>query len=330
MGPGEIVRRAKDAGVKTFTGLEEKRLRGAGAGRAEGGFATPFHRPPEAPSAAALEALADAAESLAQGRVQVLGVERTDMGDSPDWFVDPKTGLRAPAGESAFRINQRAWAGSLKHVWEPSRHQHLTVLASAARFRGEAEAAGLLMAQLESWWKANPPFRGIHWTSGIEIGMRLLSWVWIRRLLDYDDRAPAWFEENPRFLDQLYAHQLWLDRLPSHGTSANNHAIAEWAGQFTAACRVSPFPRIFSVEGEGGPGSHRRGEAADRRRRRGPRAGRGLSRLCSRTVHARRPRGRGGRLQPWRRVLGPRSLHGRCRGGDARCLRETPPPGRLG
>ncbi len=242
MGPGEIVHRAKDSGVKVITGVEEKRLREAGARRAEGGFATPFVRLPETPSDTALEGLANAVESLSEGRVQVFGVERTDMGDKPDWFMDPKTGLRAPAAQSAFRINQRGWRGSLKHVWEPSRHQHLTVLAGAARFRGDPEAARLLMTQLDSWWRANPPFRGIHWTSGIEIGMRLLSWVWIRRLLDYDDRAPGWFEENPRFLDQLFAHQLWLDRLPSHGTSANNHAIAEWAGQFTAACAFPLFP----------------------------------------------------------------------------------------
>ncbi len=243
MGPGEIVHRARDAGVKVITAADEKRLRGSGVRRAEGGgFATPFLRLPETPSDAALEALADAVESISQSRVQVFGVERTDMGDKPDWFRDPKTGLRAPAAQSAFRINQRAWRGSLKHVWEPSRHQHLTVLAGAARFRGDPNSARLLMAQLESWWQANPPFRGIHWTSGIEIGMRLLAWVWIRRLLDYDDRAPSWFEENPRFLDQLYAHQLWLDRLPSHGTSANNHAIAEWAGQFSAACAFPLFP----------------------------------------------------------------------------------------
>ncbi|HEX2404215.1 MAG TPA: alginate lyase family protein, partial [Acidimicrobiia bacterium] len=124
----------------------------------------------------------------------------------------------------------------------------------AARLNGDAESGRLVMAQLDSWWQANPPFRGIHWTSGIEIGMRLISWVWIRRLLDYDDRAPAWFEENPRFLDQLYAHQLWLDRLPSHGTSANNHAVAEWAGLFSAACAFPSFPESSRWRDKAGRG----------------------------------------------------------------------------
>ncbi len=242
MGPGEIVSRARDSVVKGVTGLQEGSLREAGARRAQGVFATPLRQSIAAPSPAAIADLAAGAESLSSGRIEVFGVERTDMGADPDWFLDPKTGLSAPSDRSAFRIDQRGWPGSLKHVWEPSRHQHLTVLAAAARMNGDSETATLLMAQLESWWKANPPFRGIHWTSGIEIGMRLLSWVWIRRLLDHDERAPVWFEENPRFLDQLYAHQLWLDRLPSHGSSANNHVVAEWAGQFAAACAFPIFP----------------------------------------------------------------------------------------
>jgi hypothetical protein len=242
MSPGEMAHRARDVAVKAYTSIEEAGLRGKGAALARGGFATAFRQEPERPSPAALEALSTAADTVTRGRLSVFEVERADMGESPDWFLDPKTGLRAPEHEGAFRINQRAWPGSLKHVWEPSRHQHLTMLAAAFHFNGDDAAVRFLMGQLQSWWQANPPFRGVNWTSGIEIGMRLISWVWIRRLLDHHDEAPSWFEQNPRFLDQLYAHQLWLDRLPSYGTSANNHAIAEWAGQFVAACAFPLFP----------------------------------------------------------------------------------------
>ena len=38
--------------------------------------------------------------------------------------------------------------------------------------------------QLRSWWQENPFLSGVHWTSGIELGIRLISLVWIRRLLD--------------------------------------------------------------------------------------------------------------------------------------------------
>ena len=38
--------------------------------------------------------------------------------------------------------------------------------------------------QLRSWWRENPFLSGVHWTSGIELGIRLISLAWIRRLLD--------------------------------------------------------------------------------------------------------------------------------------------------
>ena len=64
--------------------------------------------------------------------------------------------------------------------------------------------------QLRSWWAANPFLSGIHWTSGIELGVRLLSWVWIRRLLDGWSGAGPLFEGNRTFLRQLHHHQEWL------------------------------------------------------------------------------------------------------------------------
>jgi hypothetical protein len=63
----------------------------------------------------------------------------------------------------------------------------------------------------------------------------LISWIWIRRLIHGWPGAANLFEENPRFLGQLYHHQQWLAALPSRGSSANNHLIAEAAGQFVAA-----------------------------------------------------------------------------------------------
>ena len=127
-------------------------------------------------------------------------------------------------------------------MWEPSRHQHLTVLAAAYRLDGDERYAEAVATQLRSWWAANPFLSGIHWTSGIELGVRLLSWVWIRRLLDGWEGAEALFEGNRTFLQQLHHHQEWLARLPSHGSSANNHIVAEMAGQFAACCAFPWFP----------------------------------------------------------------------------------------
>ncbi len=188
--------------------------------------------------------LKEAAEGLLGGRWPVFARERDDMAPAPDWFLDPDTGRRAPDRSYCFVVDHRdtAVVGNVKYVWEPSRHQHLTVLAAAYRLNGDERYAEAVATQLRSWWAANPFLSGIHWTSGIELGVRLLSWVWIRRLLDGWAGAGPLFEGNRTFLQQLHHHQEWLARLPSHGSSANNHIVAEMAGQFAAGCAFPWFP----------------------------------------------------------------------------------------
>ena len=188
--------------------------------------------------------LKEAAEGLLGGHWRVFACDRDDMAPAPDWFLDPSTGRRAPDRTYCFDIDHRdhAAVGNVKYVWEPSRHQHLTVLAAAYHLTGDERYAEAVATQLNSWWAANPFLSGIHWTSGIELGVRLLSWVWIRRLLHGWAGAGPLFEGNRVFLRQLHHHQEWLARLPSHGSSANNHILAEQAGQFAASCAFPWFP----------------------------------------------------------------------------------------
>lgn len=182
------------------------------------------------------------ADSLMEGRMEVLGVERSDL-VAPDWFVDPTTGGRAPAERLCFSIQHRApeVTGNVKQVWELSRHQHLSVLACAWYVSDEDRYAERVDAQLRDWWAANPNLSGIHWTSGIELALRLIAWTWIRRLLDGWPGIADLFEENDDARRQIAWHQQYLDCFRSTGTSANNHVIAEAAGQLTAACAFPWF-----------------------------------------------------------------------------------------
>ncbi|MBP5909004.1 heparinase [Streptomyces sp. LBUM 1478] len=182
------------------------------------------------------------ADLLMDGHAEFFGVVRDDLAD-PDWWFDPKTGRRAPAGY-AFDVPYRSEdaVGDIKQIWEPSRHQYLTQLAAAYAITGDERYAERVAAHLRSWWEANPPLRGVHWLSGIELGIRLLSWVWVRRLLDGWPGAAGLFEGNPVARDQIWHHQRWLAAFPSRGSSANNHVIAEDAGQLAAACAFDWFP----------------------------------------------------------------------------------------
>ena len=176
------------------------------------------------------------ADEILAGRWDALGVTRQDM-VAPDWFLDPLSGRRAPQAEYCFSINHRneAVTGSAKQVWELSRHHHLTVLAAAYALTGDRRYAERAGSHLQSWWQENPFLSGIHWTSGIELGIRLISWVWTRRLLDGWDGVQGLFDQNELALKQIWWHQTYLAGFRSRGSSANNHVVAEAAGQLVAA-----------------------------------------------------------------------------------------------
>jgi hypothetical protein len=177
-----------------------------------------------------------AADGLLGGRWEILGVERKDMED-PDWFFDPVTGRRAPQHDYSFGIDTRSESvsGNVKQIWELSRLHHLTLLAGAFALSGEPRYAERVGEQLRSWWTKNRFLSGVHWTSGIELGIRLIAFVWIRRLLNGWDGVTSLFEENPDAHVQIWWHQRFLAGFQSRGSSANNHVIAEATGQLIAS-----------------------------------------------------------------------------------------------
>jgi hypothetical protein len=201
--------------------------------------------PPDAsaliPVAARDAILADAGRLL-DGEWEMLGVLRTDMKD-PDWFLDPATGRWSSPQVCAFRMDQRSEAevGNIKQVWEVNRLQHLTLLAAAWYLTGEDAYAERVDRQLRSWWSANPLLSGVNWTSGIELGVRLINFAWIRRLLDGWVGVADLFERNDLALRQIRWHQQYLATFESRGSSANNHLIAEAAGLLAGSCAFPWF-----------------------------------------------------------------------------------------
>jgi Heparinase II/III-like protein/Heparinase II/III N-terminus len=202
----------------------------------------PPHAAESVPAEARAAVLA-AADQLLRGQWEVLGALRTDL-VLPDWFFDPVTGRRAPADRYAFRISHRSEAqtGNVKQIWEISRLQHLTLLATAWFLSHDEVYARRVADHLRSWMRENPFLSGVHWTSGIEIGIRLISLAWIRRLLDEWPEVADHFENDELAVRQIRWHQQYLSAFRSRGSSANNHVIAEAAGQLVASCAFPWFP----------------------------------------------------------------------------------------
>ncbi len=250
MSPVEMTWRARDQALKSaWSGrqvLPEEvaaiSARSAPAGQRKFAAVLPAGTAAAVPDAAAKAVIA-AADQLIRGEWEVLGVLRSDL-QEPDWFRDPVTGQRSDASQYAFTINHRSQeqTGNVKQVWEVSRLQHLTLLAAAWFLTGEDMYARRVAHQLRSWWRENPFLSGVHWTSGIEVGIRLISLTWIRRLLDGWPDAAGLFEDDPLALAQIRWHQQYLAAFRSRGSSANNHVIAEAAGQLTGSCAFPWFP----------------------------------------------------------------------------------------
>jgi len=206
-------------------------------------FAAPL--PPGATAAvpeAALDAVVAHADRVLKGEWEMLGVVRTDL-EQPDWFRDPVTGRRSAPGAYAFSLDQRdeAAVGNIKQVWEVNRLQHLTLLAAAWYLTRKDAYAERVAEQLRSWWRENPFLSGINWTSGIELGIRLMNFVWIRRLLNDWPGVADLFENDDLAVRQIRWHQEYLAAFESKGSSANNHVIAEAAGQLAASCAFPWF-----------------------------------------------------------------------------------------
>ncbi len=173
----------------------------------------------------------EAADEIIAGQWQLLGSVRRDMAN-PDWFFDPVTGRRASQFDYCFKVDYRSEdiTGNVKQIWELSRMHHLTLLAAAFSLSGDERYAIRTATHLRSWWAQNPFLSGVHWTSGIEAGLRLVSWVWIRRLLDGWAGAAELFERNEMARAQIWWHQHYLASFRSRGSSANNHVLAEAVG----------------------------------------------------------------------------------------------------
>jgi hypothetical protein len=240
MSPGEVVHRTGDV-VRKLAWRHRRAVAElpapAVAERRAVRLDVPAHADHRVGAGARQALLAAADRLLVDEEWTLFGYSVGGFGRDIDWFRDPKTGVRGFDRTYCFDVPYRdeELIGNVKFLWEMSRHQHLTMLAAAFRLSGDTRYADRAADHLRSWWRANPFLTGVHWCSGIELGIRLISWIWIRRLLSQWPEAEALFERNGDFVAQLFRHQQFLSAFQSQGSSANNHLIAEAAGLFAAS-----------------------------------------------------------------------------------------------
>ncbi len=65
----------------------------------------------------------------------------------------------------------------IKYVWELNRHLFMPYLGFAYFYTGDIKYALRFKNIINDWIQINPPLYGINWRSGLEISIRLISWI---------------------------------------------------------------------------------------------------------------------------------------------------------
>ena len=197
------------------------------------------------------EPYVEAADRVLAGRWDVLALRDCALGFPPRWNRDPKTGIEAPlAFGKAIDYRDSAIVGDIKYLWEPGRHLELVTLAQAWRLTREARYAEGARRLLESWLEQCPYPRGPHWSSALELGVRLVNWACAWHLLG-GERSPLLAGEagrafRRRWLDAVYRHCHFISRNLSRYSSANNHLFGELTGLFVASLTWPLWPESES------------------------------------------------------------------------------------
>jgi len=174
------------------------------------------------------------AERIAEHRLDFFDLEDKHLGDPIVWNRDHKRCQDTPmVFSAALDYRDVTEAGDCKFVWEPNRHHQLVVLGRAYRLSGDARFAKAVAEQFDSWLKQDPFGLGMNWRSGLELGIRLINWVWTLDLIAESRAVDDQLQH--RILDSVSRHIWEIDRKYSRGSSVNNHLIGEAAGVFVAA-----------------------------------------------------------------------------------------------
>jgi hypothetical protein len=183
----------------------------------------------------------DSAQTLLEGRFDLLGYRGLRFGEPLDWHLDPVSGRRSPLAHwSRLDPLDAAVVGDSKVVWELNRHQWLVRLAQAYRFTGEARYAEAVARHIAAWLEANPRGTGVNWASSLEVALRLISWSWTLHLLR-GARAMT-YGLTTRALESLRSHAAHLERYLSYYFSPNTHLTGEALGLVYASVILAGLP----------------------------------------------------------------------------------------
>ena len=127
-----------------------------------------------------LTALRRLAEHAVEGRIQSFSRWDAEFGNPIDWQLNPVTGRRWDRDlHWSKALSLERDVGDVKTTWEVARFPQAYWFGRAAAFFPELaeNLAQTFVEQVRQFIEANPPRLGIHWSSGQELVLRSMSWM---------------------------------------------------------------------------------------------------------------------------------------------------------
>ncbi len=152
------------------------------------------------------------------------------------WNFDPFEKRYWPADHyTEQKLHSAETPQDVKIVWEINRFKDLPTLAQAAYLTRDEKYADEVEYRLLSWIDDNPFAQSINWASGLEIGIRLLSWTASLELL----RAAGFdLSRNQKIARSIYEQTAYLrTELSTDKIVRSNHLIGEAAALFVISKR---------------------------------------------------------------------------------------------
>lgn len=182
--------------------------------------------------------LIDKAEKILAHKLSYFDLQDHYLETPINWHKDHATGMLTSL-KAIMSVNYRDIKvnGDCKLVWEPNRHHQFVVLARAYKVSKNIKYAQGVVTQITSWLDANPYGYGMNWRNPLELGIRIINWVWAIDLILESGLFKGEFKR--RLLNSVYLHCRDVSGKFSQGSSANNHLVGEAAGVYIAASYFS-------------------------------------------------------------------------------------------
>jgi hypothetical protein len=144
-----------------------------------------------------------------------------------EWHTNPLTGHRYASDVAWWHVpHLDPAAGDIKDVWEPGRFAWAYDLVRGHLLTRDPAYATAFADAFAEWDRANPPFRGVHWSCGQETAIRAVALLYAETNLDgLDDQV------RRRLATVLAASgERIADAFGYAISQRNNHAISEAVG----------------------------------------------------------------------------------------------------